>query len=139
MEKECSECLKILEISFFKKRNRKNNIYYYPYCFDCLKLKNKCYKITHKNIISLYEKNRYIRHRNRIKLNSIIYYINNKIKCLNYQKKYQSLHKDIININACRRKRYRKSFDSNYKIRTLISSSIYCALKKNNSSNKIIL
>lgn len=135
INKKCSECGKIYDLSFFKKRRtRINNIYYYSYCIFCLKLKNKAYKEKNKDKISEYEKERYKKNSVKLNNNAKLYYQNNKEVVKEKIKKYQECNKERINKKNQIRKKIRKQTDPAYKLRLSVSGSIYLALKKQNVS-----
>lgn len=114
--RKCKICKEIKENSNFRKRIRKNapnTISYECYCFLCEQKvsKDRCKKYYASNKLNQLQKVKE-------------YYNKNKSKILNYNKKY------------CKIKR-KNNFA--FRVRPIISNSIYCCLKNNNclKSNSI--
>jgi len=105
--KICKTCKINKSIDQFRKRVKKDRVSYEPYCVDCESKFHKQYcKIRYRN--------------------NKIWYIQYRIKNLEKIQKYQKRYL----------KKYRKNrmiVDSEFKIRSKISTAIYIGLKKNNS------
>jgi len=140
--KVCNVCQQPKDLLDFKARSRKNNTYYYPYCFDCLKEKNKNYKLINKEKISKYEKLRYLKNRGKDKKtrplakSSKEYYLANRDKKIAYQKIYYSKNIAKIRKQIQKRKKERKKTDPVFRIKLEVSRAVYSALKKINSDKQ---
>lgn len=103
-QKQCSRCKKIKNLNEFDKHEFESISSLRPECKECRKI------------------------------DSQIYYQNNKESCLNYQKEYSKLHK--IELNQYFKKRRKK--DINYKLKANLRTRIKSVLSSNSKSTSTL-
>lgn len=113
--KKCSKCYFVKDNSEFNKRNKSKD-----------GLTPKC-----KNCISIYNKTRYIYSKEELKLDSKLYYVENKEKVRKRQEEYNKKTRKIQSANMLNRLHTDNLFKLSFSLRQLI----YNSLKKKKRNN----
>lgn len=144
----CKKCNKEKDIDSFQEYNTTKNSKTYTYrmttCKDCKSLYNKNYYINNKEEMKNYNKNYYIEniedikqyrsdHKEEISQQQKEYKIKNKDKLDDYNKQYRLDHKEEIQKRHNDWDKQKRKNDPAYKLRAIISQTIYAALHQNES------
>jgi hypothetical protein len=130
--KFCEICNQLKPLTAFKQRQRKNNLYVYPYCFKCLVIKNKAYKDSVKDKTSLYEKQRYQAKKTDILLYQKERYSKNTEIIKAKVREYAKNNLEKVKKSRATYKRNRLNNDPIFKLRFSISRAVSQAIKKRN-------
>ena len=131
--KECSNCHKIKLINEFSKSNiTRHGLRYY--CKECCNNAYQKYKI--ENPSKIIKKVENYKERNKIK--SKEYYIDNKKEIYLQQTIYRKENKKNINNQRNKRNKERRKTDKNFKLVSNFRTRIYKALKNNSKSGKTL-
>ena len=127
----CKLCVKSRNEAYYLKKknhiNEQNRLYYENNKHNILDQRKNSYK-ENRNCLIIKQKNYYQENKEQISIYQKEYVKDNFDALSNYHKNYQSNNKIQLNIKKNKYEKQRWHNDSAYRLRKIMSNSIYCAL-----------